>query len=100
MKKDEGGDNSFGTASVIFGILSIVLGLFSSPLAGIALGIVGIVFSKKQRDISNNKWSSAGRTLSIVGLVVGVITFLAALFIASYLKNNPDLLAQIQGVQG
>lgn len=91
-------ENSFGVAGVVLGIVSIVLSLFSSPVAGIALGIVGLVFSYKQKQHGANAWSRAARTLNIVGIVVGVIVFIAFFVLSSYLAQNSDLLQQLAGV--
>jgi hypothetical protein len=76
MKKD---DNSYGTASVVLGILSIVL----SSLPGIILAIVGIVFANKQRKIESNKWAKNGKVLGIVGLILGIVTFGFAIWAVS-----------------
>ena len=72
------GDNSFGVASVILGILSIVFafGLFMlfvyGPFAAILLSIIGLVFASKQKRVRNNEWARMGMILSIIGLVAGI----------------------------
>ena len=93
MKKEEKSmDNSFGTASVILGILSITL----SSLMGITLGIIGLVFSIKQKKKMENKWSDAGKILNIIGVILGVIVFTLALV---YLLKSPDFLSQFGKLQ-
>jgi len=92
----KGEDNNFGLASVIFGIISITLSvtfLFLGSFAGVAFGILGLVFGLIQRKKSKNKWTFWGILLSIVGLAVSLI--LAVLFI-SYLV---ELLRQLQELQ-
>jgi len=92
-------DNSFGVASVILGILSIamapgaVLAFVYGPFVGIVLGIIGIVFAQKQKRIKNNKWVKAGRTLSIIGLVLG------ALFAIWIIKVFIEMLNSIRELQ-
>jgi len=82
-------DNSFGTASVVLGIISIVF----SSLVGVSLGIVGLAFSMKQKKIMKNKWSKAGIILNAIGIILGLILFIYAT--VSLLKN-PQFLAQFQ----
>ncbi len=84
-------DNSFGTASVILGILSIT---FSAAI-GIIFGIIGLVFAKKQKKIMKNSWSKVGMILNIIGIILGIITFIYALI--TFLKN-PQFIAQFQGL--
>ncbi len=62
-------DNSFGVVGVVLGILSI---LFLSS-GGIVLGIIGLVFSLKQKKLSANSWSKAGAYLNIIGIILGII---------------------------
>lgn len=88
MKKEEG-DNSFGIASVVLGILSIV---FSSA-SGIILGIVGLIFSLKQKKRMKNSWSKAGFILNIIGIILGIIILIYA---AYAIANNPDIIAQFK----
>jgi protein-S-isoprenylcysteine O-methyltransferase Ste14 len=92
MKKEEIGDNSFGTASVVIGIMSI----FSPSIFGVILGIVSLVFAKKQIKKGKNKWSKAGKILGIIGIVLGIIWLL--IFITSLL-NNPEIFSQIGNLQ-
>ena len=55
----------------IFGILSIVFAFFV-PLAGIILGIIGLVLNKKEK-------SKKARRLNIIGIIIGAILFLGSL---------------------
>lgn len=74
-------ENSYGLVAFIFGILSILsapaldIFIFYGPIAGLILGILGIIFAVKQRSISKNKWSNWGLWLSIAGLVVNIAVF-------------------------
>lgn len=68
MKK-EMSDNSSGVVGVVFGILS----LFSLGIGGMVLGVVGLLFSIKQKKIEANKWSTWGFGLSVAGIVLGAI---------------------------
>ena len=63
--------------SLISGILSIVLGLLN-PFVGLFLGIVGLVLAislQKEPELDYKK----GRTLNIVGIVISVLNWIAAL---------------------
>ncbi len=87
MKK-EMYDNSFGVAAVVLGIMSIM----SGSLPGIVLGIISVVFSKKQEKSFKNKWSKAGFVLGIVGIILGLILFFVSFYLVS---QNPSLLAEL-----
>lgn len=101
MKKEVGltTENSFGAASVILGIVGIALGLFNSPVAGIALGIVGLVFSYKQHKYGQNRWSKAGRIMNIVSIAVGVFVIIVFVAVGSYLSQNPLAIPSLEGLQ-
>lgn len=93
MKKEASGavalDNSFGVASVILGILSILL----LSTNGVILGVIALIFANKQRNKHETSWSRAGRILSIIGIIVGIIL----IGVTAYaIKNN--LLPQLNGL--
>jgi hypothetical protein len=92
-------ENSFGAASVILGIVGIALALFSSPVAGIALGIVGLVFSYKQEKYGKNRWSKSGRILGIVSIAVAVFVIIVFVAVGSYLAQNPLAVPSLEGLQ-
>ena len=76
-------------ASYIFGITSIVLAFFT-PMAGVVLGIIGIVQSKKEK----SELSKKGKKLSIIGLVLSIILLIISLISLFYsLGNIPQGLA-------
>ena len=62
---------------LILGILSIVLGLLS-PIVGLILGIVGLVMANSSQKESGLDFKRE-RILSIVGIVVSVLNWIAAL---------------------
>ena len=83
-------DNSFGVASVILGIMGIVS---YGPGIPIILGIIGWVFANKQKKIMKNKWVMAGKILSIISIILGIIGII--LFsIAIY--NDPNFIKALQ----
>ena len=82
-------DNSFGTASVVLGIIGIIF----SSMIGVILGIIGLVFAKKQNKIMKTKWAKVGLILNIISIILGLAVFTYAMVA---LLNNPDFLAQIQ----
>ncbi len=85
VKKKE--DNTWGTWSMVLGILSIVL--FMGPVIGIVSGILAIVFSNKQKKIKMTEQAKIGRITGIIGLVLSIlyliviIAFLIGLFIST-----------------
>lgn len=97
MKKEEtqkSHDNSFGTASVVLGVVGITF----SSIIGVVLGIIGLVFANKQKKINKNSWSKAGAIINTISLIIGLVIFIY-LFVTSLnsFLNNPDILAQLQG---
>ena len=68
-----------GTAYTL-GILSIVLAFFI-PLAGVILGIIGLFLNKKEK-------SKAAKKLNIIGIVIGIIIFVATLAMSYYLSQS------------
>ena len=84
------GDNSFGVAGVILGILGII---FIANLGGIIISIIGIIFSNIQKKKMPNSWSKAGFILNIIGIIGGIILFFVLIYI---LKNNPQIAQQLQ----
>lgn len=93
-----GHDNSFGVVGVVLGILSIVTSLFSNPIAGILFAIIGFSFSLKQKKHAVGKWSRAGLILNVVGFVVSIIALVITAAVLNTLKNNPQLLSELQGL--
>ena len=80
-------DNSFGIAGVVFGILSIL----SLSVIGIVMGIVGLLFSLKQKKVNKNKWSKSGFVLNIIGIIFGIA---AIYFLFTYASQ---LIGQLPG---
>jgi hypothetical protein len=66
-------------ASVAYtiGILSIVMAFFS-PIAGLILGIIGLVQSKKQKVDKAKKLNTIGIILSVIFIIVSVIFLIYA----------------------
>lgn len=87
-KKSATTDNSSGVAATVLGIQSIAFSLVA-PLMGIILGIVSLAFAKNQNTKAPNKWSTAGKVLSIIGIVVGIIQIVLAIYLFS---AHPQLL--------
>ena len=84
-------DNSFGTASVVLGIISIIF----SSIIGLILGIIGLIFALKQKKLSKNGWAKAGIILNVIGVILGIIVFVMAL---KTILNNPAFLSQFQQI--
>lgn len=91
VKKEVSKDNSSGTVGVILGILGLV-SITVFPLASIILGVVGLVFSVKQKKAHANKWSKAGIILNILSIVLSIIFMLMFILVLSQFAANPELL--------
>lgn len=78
------------TASLVLGILSIVF-CFTYGVIGVILGIIGLVLANKDRKLylsnpgaysaDSYKNSNAGRTCSIIGLILSGLFFLFAIVV-------------------
>lgn len=77
------------TASLVLGIISIV-GAFCYGIVGVICGIIGLVLANKDRkayqaspelySASSYSTSNAGRTCSIIGLILGGLFVLIMIF--------------------
>ena len=72
MAEKNGGKIELGTVAYVLGILSIVFAFFS-PLAGLVLGIVGLVQSKRQRVGKAKKLNTIGIILSAIFVIVSFV---------------------------
>ncbi|MFH1290348.1 MAG: hypothetical protein ABIH92_02975 [Nanoarchaeota archaeon] len=95
MKKEvamKSGDNSFGVASVILGLLSLLLSL-ALPSQGVLLGIIGLIFANRQKKLGKTRWSHAGKILSIIGIIISLVLLVLLVWVA----QNPEILTQFGG---
>lgn len=67
-------------ASLVLGILSCVFSLF--PIAGIILGIIGIIMSSSAR--RQRHPATAGLVLSIIGIVLSILIWIISALLLSY----------------
>jgi len=71
--------------SYVLGIISIVMAFISSyGLGGIIFGIIGIIYSKKQKTDLSRK----AKKLNIIGLIIGLILFVLSFVAMIYLTIN------------
>ncbi len=73
--------NGYGIASLVLGIVSIVFCWV--PVLGLVSGILGIVFSVKQKKILPNGIATGGLVTSIIGLVLSGLYTLFWIFFAA-----------------
>ena len=70
-----------GVASLVLGIIAVVIGLFSAGSlgrSGAILAVIGIVLGALGRkDVEKKGISTAGLVLSIIGLVLCLILYIA-----------------------
>ncbi len=97
MKKESvsSNDNSFGIASVVFGVVSLTfaIGVLFGSFAGLVLGLVGLFFALAQRKRAPNKWSKAGLVLNIISLVINGV------FLALLIKTLVAVVQEIQSLE-
>lgn len=66
-----------GPSSYVVGILSIIFAFFT-PLAGLILGIVGLVLSKGEK----THFSEKGKKFSVIGIIISIITIAVLAYIS------------------
>jgi len=66
-----------GLIAYILGIVAIVEA-FVSPVAGLVLSIIGLVFSNKE----NNQYSERGKKLNIIALIVSIVVLVLTVVLA------------------
>lgn len=107
MKKEECGcecgcNNVFGVVSVILGIVSLAMAsvIFLGSVAGLILGIVGLVFALIQRKRANNKWVLWGMMLSIAGILInGIVLYQIISLTMDGLSNYQQLCTAAGGCE-
>jgi heme/copper-type cytochrome/quinol oxidase subunit 2 len=97
-KEDSKGDNSFGVASVILGILAVLFSIL--PIYGIVLGIIGIVFACLQRKRANNKWALWGLILSIAGIVMSILIYVWLVYFIQQVAQQMQQLQSSGALEG
>jgi len=85
MPKERKGDNSFGVASVVLGVVGSVLGVFVFP---IVISILGLIFGITQIKKEKNAWAIWGIVLSILGIIISalVIWFVCMPLVKGFLQ--------------
>jgi len=78
--------NNLGIASLILGISSTIFCWV--PFLGIILGVLGIIFSVKQKKIFPNNINTAGLVTSIIGLVLSFLYNIFWLIMISVLSTT------------
>lgn len=64
-------------ASLVLGIVSLLLSLIGYGIIGGILGVLGIIFGASgMKDIETKGMATGGLVLSIIGAVLGLITFI------------------------
>jgi len=84
------GGEDFSGVSYTLGIMSIIFA-FITPLAGFVLGIVGLVYSKKQQ----SQMASKAKKLNVIGIVLSLILFVVTIAVAIYVTRSGGIGALI-----
>ena len=68
-----------GVASLVLGIISVVLAVLFSGFCWLAaiLGLIGIVLGTSARKKGQDGVATAGLVLSIIGLILGLLMYVA-----------------------
>ena len=68
-----------GVASLVLGIISVVMAVLFSGFGWLAaiLGVIGIVLGSSARKKGEKGVATAGFVLSIIGLVLGLLMYIA-----------------------
>ena len=90
MPKEGKGDNNFGLASVILGIIGSVLGVLVFP---IVISIIGLIFGIIQIRKQKNKWAIWGIVLSALGIIISIYVLWT---LVSALSGLSDTIAMCQ----
>ena len=77
MAEKTGDKIDLRTVTYVIGILSIVFA-FVNPIAGLILGIIGIVQSKKQNFPKAKKLNTIGVVISVIFIVILIIVSIYA----------------------
>ncbi|MFH1607779.1 MAG: DUF4190 domain-containing protein [archaeon] len=85
------GSKGFGVASFVLSLVGIVV-LSFSPLVGIILGVLGLIFSIIQKKRMKTGLATAGFVISIIVIALGILQLIAMIFVwsslASMMKNS------------
>ncbi|MFW6226026.1 MAG: DUF4190 domain-containing protein [bacterium] len=81
--KKEDKKQNLSYVSYTLGILSIVMAFFQ-PLAGIVIGIIGLIQSKDQKTSFEKK----AKKLNTIGIILGIILFISLFVVSYYLANT------------
>lgn len=82
------GNYDLGSITYVLGLISIVSALFS-PLGGIVFGIIGLVKSKKQKELKK------ARMLNMTGIIINAVILIA--YFAIIVLIGPQTLNLSQG---
>ena len=86
-------------ASLVLGILSIVCGVFGMGLrvGGAILAVIGMILGAKNKDEDKSSMAKAGRTCSLVGLILCVVLFSVSMICAKifYTTVGSELLKEM-----
>ena len=68
-----------GVASLVLGIISVVLAAFFSAFGWLVavLGLIGVILGAVARKNGQRGAATAGLVLSIIGLVLGILLYIA-----------------------
>lgn len=75
-------------AALVLGIVSIVLSFFGQGIMGAILGVVGVILGVLgKKDPERKGMATAGMVCSIIGIVLGLIFWIACMGVAASLSS-------------
>ena len=99
QKENNNMPEGYGIASLICGVLSFVLSII--PLVGIILAILAIVFYFKQKKSGTTTMSIVGLVFGIIGLVISLFVFIAVLGFQLWFSSYQDgIVEQVEDEAG
>ena len=71
---------NYDCAAYVLGVISIVVGIFISiSLAGVVLGIVGLVLARRQK----TELSKRAKKLNLIGIIVSILMYILNIVLLS-----------------
>ena len=71
---------NYDCAAYVLGVISIVVGIFISiSLAGVVLGIVGLVLARRQK----TELSKRAKKLNLIGVIVSILMYILNIILLS-----------------
>jgi hypothetical protein len=89
--------NARAVATLVFGLVGLLLGVLSPP--ALLLGLVAVVLGTGNLGGERERLSSAGRGMTVAGLVAGLVcVLLTLLFLTGFFRAGPGGRGRIEPI--